>query len=205
MWPNDKPTMIEQLHIDIFGEIDGQIFHELYIRVHWLHTKWTQYSTLFRSKEGTRLFKSIAPQFFHTLITVLLDDLILHVARITDPPGKRAQENVTVQMLPNMISDDHTKQLVQTELNHIKQRIGPIREWRNKVVAHVDLTTALIDPGLDDLPTVEDIEFIIERIDRIFNHLYREHDYQISFDAMPSLVGEIKQFIRHLRQGTGKG
>ncbi|WP_407690639.1 AbiU2 domain-containing protein [Rhodocyclus tenuis] len=68
------------------GEI-GKVYSALWQEVAWINKKWNQYVELFgTSPERIELLNRAAPSFFRTFQDSLLDDVLLHLARLTDPP-----------------------------------------------------------------------------------------------------------------------
>jgi hypothetical protein len=134
----------KQGYIEKMGEPLGIQFHELRQEVIFLHRKWMQYVALFGTKP-TRiaLMNRAAPVFFRTLQDGSWDDLLLHIARLTDPSEMGKFKNLTLQNLPGLITDQKLKEKIDPLLKKALEQSEFCREWRNKLVAHRDLDTAI--------------------------------------------------------------
>jgi hypothetical protein len=170
---------ILQQHIAAMGEELGRVYNRLLNDVVWLDLKWIQYQRLFlRSPERLRVLKETAGHFFAFIKSVLADDLLLHVARLTDPPQSRGRgttrENLTLQRLPRLIEDSDLRAEVTELVKAAERAAGPARDHRNRRLAHRDLAIAL-DVGSDPLAglsrleidaTLAAIRAVIERMAR---------------------------------------
>ncbi len=126
------------------GQELGDLYSALWQEVAWLHTKWEEYVVLFGTKESrVELLNRAAPRFARIVQDTLLEDVLLHVARLTDPPKSAGKENLTIQRLAPLVNDRVTKEEV-TELVEAAQRATEFcRDWRNRHLAHRDLLLAL--------------------------------------------------------------
>lgn len=129
-------------YIEKMGDALGTQFHALWQEVAWLHIKCTEYLELFGSK-STRvdLLNRAAPAFFSMIQGVLWEDIVLHVARLTDSPTSLGNTNLTIRNLPELVDPTMTealrglvdKGLLETQF---------CRDWRNRRIAHRDLELA---------------------------------------------------------------
>lgn len=74
---------------------------------------------------------------------VLWEETLLHAARLTDrstSPGRK--QNLTVQNLPQLISDPKTKEYVSILVEKAVIEATFCRDWRNRRIAHRDLDLA---------------------------------------------------------------
>ena len=80
----------------------GELYFDLYTELGLLHIKWRQFLDLY-GKDPARvdLLNQIAPEFFGRLQTTLYEDVILHMARMTDPKetGRQRQLNLTLRRI----------------------------------------------------------------------------------------------------------
>jgi hypothetical protein len=141
-----SPEEVRNQYVRVMGKKLGQLYDELRNELVWLHDKWREYRKLFgTSKERIDLLNKVAPFFFGYLQHTLFDDILLHLARLTDPPetgsGKNRQENLTMRRLPQLIADTTFKSKVEKLLNQVEQKCDFARKWRHKRLAHADLLT----------------------------------------------------------------
>jgi len=175
---HQSPEEVEQKHLQVFGQGLGPLYHALYKDVTWLHAKWLEYRKLYaQSEERVDLLNRTAPFFFRLVQDVLWKDVLLHIARLTDPPKHQKFENLTLRRLPDGVSDgglaDELRSLVRTAL----ERCEFARQWRNKRLAHRDLALA-IDAKAAPLPAVsrQQVEEALASVRTIMNRL---HDFYL--------------------------
>ncbi len=143
-----------QEHLDAMGPELGIIYNALRNEVAWVHAKWNQYQQLYaRSPDRIALLNQVARHFFGVLQDVFLEDILLHLARLTDQPKVSGKDTLTLRRLPAVISGTQLKadvtNLLDTALNACKS----IREWRNRRLAHRDLALVMAMPT-DPLPGI---------------------------------------------------
>ncbi len=131
--------------IDVMGEELGSQYAELWQEAVYLHSKWMEYVTLYGSKpERIPLLNKAAPTFFRMVQDVFWDDALLHIARLTDPPASgQNKTNLTLRNLPNLTGDVGLRENLESLIKKLLAQSEFCRDWRNKLVAHRDLTLAL--------------------------------------------------------------
>ena len=71
-------------------------------------------------------------------------DILLRIARLTDPPRTSGHPNLTLLALPTLCGHIPSLQpSLQTAIEDAKKRAGYARKWRNKRIAHTDLGEVL--------------------------------------------------------------
>jgi len=174
MSQNLSADEVKEKHLKVFGPDLGPLYHALENEVTWLHAKWQEYRKLYaKSEQRVNLLNDSAAFFFRVVHEVLWDNILLHIARLTDPPTQGKFENSTLLCLPETVSDrglaDELRRLVQTALG----RSQFAREWRNKRLAHQDLALA-IDNKVEPLPSVsrQHVEDALDSFRMIMNKLH---------------------------------
>ena len=150
----------------------GTLFDSLYNDVLWLQTKWVQLTKLYlHSSERTRALFGVAPFFFEVLRGVLWEDVLLHLARLTDPPVQFGHDNLSLQRLPGIAIRSDLVDPVEQAVAVAVGRASFAREYRNKHLAHADLGFALDE--VEALPPVEpaDVESVLEAFREVVNLL----------------------------------
>ena len=136
----------QKAYIECMGQPLGEQFHELWQELAWLYAKWTEYVELFGTRSSRiDLLNQGAPHFFKIVQDSLWEDVILHIARLTDPPRSARKENLTIQTLPELIDDEAIREKVKTLVSESVEASDFCRDWRNRRIAHKDLKLALED------------------------------------------------------------
>lgn len=132
----------------------GSLYLALLEDLLWLHDKWEQFSKLYsHSDERVALLNRAAGYFFSVIEEVQWQDIVLHLARLTDPPQTFGKHNLSLRALPALITDSSFKVAVGTLLATVETQTAFAREWRNRQLAHTDRALAL-QQSARALPTV---------------------------------------------------
>lgn len=135
---------VNQQHIEAMGEELGGLYHALWNELAWLNSKWMEYVELFGTKPSRiELINRAAGHFFKVVQDSLWEDSILHIARLTDPPKSAGKENLTIQKLPGVITDEKTKGNVARLVEVAVENASFCRDWRNRHIAHKDFNLAM--------------------------------------------------------------
>lgn len=145
MTANERtPEEARAERIRIMGEGLGSLYDALWQEVAWLHGKWAEYVALFGTKESrVELLNQAAPFFFRIVQDSLWEDVLLHIARLTDPPEVGGKCNLTVQCLPRTIDHPETRETVTKLIGRVQEHSAFCRDWRNRRLAHRDLRLVL--------------------------------------------------------------
>ena len=104
-----------------------------------LRAVYDDYRALYEKESEHELLKKVAWTFFCRLSLVLVQYMELRMCALTDPPGARAQKNLTVKYILELIGPEVSKEL---GLDVLSERVLAIRpyivEGRNKAIAHLD-------------------------------------------------------------------
>jgi hypothetical protein len=135
-------------NISVMGADLGAVYSELWQQIAWLHIKWSEYVVLFGTKPSrVHLMNEAAPRFTRLIQDMLWDDVLIHIARLTDPPETRTRQgarlNLTVQRLPLLIVDTPVRKAVEAKISEVMAASEFCRDWRNRRIAHNDLEHAL--------------------------------------------------------------
>ena len=127
-------------HLRLMGEELGRTYDALWQQVAWVHGKWSDYVDLFGTKESRiELLNQAAPAFFRLVEDSLWENVLLHIARLTDPPATGRKQNLTLQRLPELIDRQEIKTNLNEKLQVAVQSSAFARDWRNRHIAHNDL------------------------------------------------------------------
>lgn len=133
-----------QTYKSAMGESLGALFHSLWQEVAWVHLRWHEYVVLYGDKPSrVALLNKAAPGFFRLVQDMLWEATLLHIARLTDAPCSAGKQNLTIQRLHSLVCDEHFAQCVKTLSDKAKGATEFCRDWRNRRIAHSDLSLAL--------------------------------------------------------------
>lgn len=119
----------------------GQIHHELSQQLRWLHTKWQEYRALYgHSAERVQQLNGAAPLFFGILQRIMFDDVLLHLARLTDRATMGGRQNLSFVRLPPLV-DSKIQRKVERGVDRVLKAAEFARDRRNRTIAHCDLPT----------------------------------------------------------------
>ena len=143
----------EQAKIDNvakMGDEIGSIYSALWQEIAWLHRKWAEYVALFGTN-STRiaLLNSAAPTFFRTVQDSLWENVLLHLARVTDSPKSAGRSNLSIRRLASAVSGSPIDSEMLALQAVALEATEFARAWRNRKLAHSDLDLALdehVDP-----------------------------------------------------------
>jgi len=208
---------IQQEHLHAFGPTLGPLYHALHNEVTWLHAKWLEYRKLYaQSEERIDLLNGTAAFFFRLVQDVLWEDVLLHIARLTDPPKQRHFENLTLRRLPEAVPDQCLADELRSLVDDALERSQFARQWRNKRLAHSDLSLA-VDVKAAPLPGVSrrHVEEALSCFRRILNRLHVSYlDGKVAYehfltnadaDALVHYLAVAARFERRQRQRLQEG
>jgi hypothetical protein len=125
----------------------SEVFEELKTEITWLHGRWIIYRQLFgHSEKRIDLLNECASTFFYIIQDMLLDAVQVSLSKMTDPAQTGNFENLSIDQLQQRVETHGDPQLA-TSLRKLRDKLHdkcqPFRMWRNKRLAHLDLTTAM--------------------------------------------------------------
>jgi hypothetical protein len=132
----------------------GPLFHKLWLECAALHLKWGEYVALFGTGQSrVDVLNKAAPVFAHVVESVLREDVLLHICRLTDAPfpkRRTGQHRLTVNRLRPLVAEplrEHVRRLAEVAAS----KAGFARDWRDRHIAHRDLLLALNPDGAKPL------------------------------------------------------
>ena len=176
----------------------------LRLEVIWLHQKWQEYRRLFAGPEGRiSVLNRAAPSFFRTIQDVMWDDILLHIARLTDSAATMRhadKRNLTLQCLPAMFSDAKLADELQGLVNDSVAKAGFAWKWRTKRLAHTDLAVAL-GRAATRLPGVSraDIEQVLKSFRKLLDHVQGVRAGCTTAYEHISTTGDADDLVSHLQ------
>lgn len=164
-----RDEMLKKLGTDF-----GSLFYSLYNEITWLTFKWIEFRELYGTKESRfELMNKAAPFFFFTIQKVLWENLLLGVARITDPTETMGKKNTTLKALGQHLQEDSFKSEFENDLNDILAESKFCRDWRNRWIAHMDYELSIDRQNARPLETAtrQKLRVTIEKIHSLYNKI----------------------------------
>jgi len=173
-------------------------------RLYLQPTSPTKYNTI-------ELMKSAAPAFFFSLLRpMLLNTVILHICKITDPPsGGKQKMNLSLErMAADAPPDPKTQAALTPLLNILKIALVPFKNLRNWMIAHDDFGIAT---GTSSAPKITDtqIDEVLDTAIQIMNLLdpnysttsfgYKDMSAQGDVDSLISALDRSHKYIHEQR------
>ena len=165
---------IKQHYQRKLGEEFGAVYDGLW--KYWSHgwVRLNEIRNLFGNAEQVELLNAITSgAFLWDIQQVLLDDLMLCVTRLTDPPSMQGGENLTVKRIPQFLKQEpHFRKKVTRLIEGAVKLAAPAREYRNKRVGHIDMES-IRNPKKKPLPraTLDEVQKALDAIHEILNRI----------------------------------
>lgn len=187
------------------GEELGELYSALWQQLTWLHRKWGDYVALFGTKpERIEILNKAAPDFFGNVQTALWEDALLHLARITDSPRSAGKRNLSFRGLPDLIERQEVKQSAEHLLEQALLATDFARDWRNRRIAHRDLSLALERSTEPLMPASRtSVNEALHALDEVLNTIaqaYIDTTTMFKFAQDPIAGGSISM-LHYLRAG----
>lgn len=188
-----SPDQMKSHYIERMGEELGAIFSELWQEVAFLYHKW-QYFELLMDEKHQDLFFDTFSQFFHTTEWVYLENILLHICRITDvkETGRDKKPNLTIRRFPDLISDEERRKAVAKAVDNAVEVSEDIKLFRDKFIAHIDYFARFPDKALKPeeaiIPRLPVLK-IKEAIGCIVDVMNTVDEGRLAFDSPSSVDG----------------
>lgn len=160
-----------------------------------IHEEWKTLMGLFGSGDKrTQLLHLTARGFFDTVYQTLLRDVLLGIARLTDPLKTAGQDNLVLErltQLPEVVADAHLYAAATSALGELKERAKSVRDYRHKYLAHLDFLTS-IRAGEEVVPGIrrDDVEALLSAIGSLFNVIDGSlRNREVMFDRVRTVGG----------------
>jgi len=101
------------------------------------------------------ILSDVAPGFFAIVRDVFRDDAFMGLARLTDKTKTFGNSNLSLATLVELAESSENRELATTAkrlFDQLYEQVRPIREWRDKWLAHTDYDQALLVKPLPEYP-----------------------------------------------------
>ena len=188
-----------------------EIYEALFHPVCHVHREWGVFRHLYVSgQEIADVIKDAGGDFFGITKTLLAHDIILTIARLTDPKQSVGRENLCLEQLIHSVDASLYSQLrdnIERIYSQSKPNFAFAKTYRNKLLAHYDLATKLAHLPEPPIPTTVDIEDGLQGIRDVMNAVPRYfHGLDIAIVNYEDLVtrpGGENRLIARLRAAAG--
>ena len=195
----ESAAQVRSRHIRDLGPDLGPVFNLLQNDVTWLHARWKLYRQLYaRSPERVDFLNKVAGHFFGVIQNTLYEDVLLNLARLTDPPRSGSgQDTLSLRALPPLIADPALKSAIEALVQSALNACEAARTWRHKHIAHRDLALALASisdpPGA---PSRAEIEAALGAIRAVLDRLE-----PLAFESFAPAGRDADSVVHYLREG----
>lgn len=146
---------VYEQHLRLLGRELGSIYHALQNELTWLYAEWLEYTKLYgTSPTRVALLNDSAPFLFRLAQDSLWHDVLLGLARLTDPPKSAGKRNMPIKRLPEAVDDSTLTSELQELVRDAERLCEFARQWRHKHLAHRDFDLAVMNAGANPLPAV---------------------------------------------------
>lgn len=144
----DSGKEVLQSYVDSLGEDFGREHHAVWNQWCSALNRHNELLELFGTQEKVEVLNAVAPTFFADVQGLFWNDLVLHVARLTDKAGG----SLRLQSLERRLTkEDPVDSVLLAEVRRRRRAAvataEPVTAWRNKRIAHHDRALALGESG----------------------------------------------------------
>jgi hypothetical protein len=157
----------------------AEVFDALTIRIHLLHGRWAIYRQLFaESQRRFELLDQSASGFFKVIYGLLHDEVLISLCKLNEPAKSREFENLSLWQLHARLKQHGDASLADQTLPLLERysaKCKDFRAWRDKQLAHLDLTVSLkgnseLLPGISRQMVEEALAHVREFMNTIEAH-----------------------------------
>jgi hypothetical protein len=195
---NFSNTKIPQELQKLYGYLFGALIET--------HESLRALERLYMNDDVVTLLNSEGPEFFALLRELLIHNIILCIARLTDEPGTGRRENWTLSRLLLELSDQKYSKLrdqLDEKYKRIEKMSCRVRLYRHKLLAHADKVECLkANTNLGKNITIKFIRHLLKQIADFLNTF--DHEFTNNENDYPDLVRRYqdvtKDFIAYLQK-----
>jgi len=193
----------KQNYKSVMGGSLGALFHSLWQEVAWVHRRWHEYVALYGDKPSrVDLLIDAAPGFFWLVQDMLWEATLLHIARLTDPPGSARKPNLTIQRLYPLVNDALVAQRVKALTDATIAATAFCRDWRNRRIAHSDLSLAIDEhPAPVAAASREKVNTALSTIVEVLNAVTQHYTDTTSYFDLPGCPGDAVSLLYVIDDG----
>jgi hypothetical protein len=198
---NAEETLAD--YVEKMGPELGELFRAESDELTWIHWRWNQFRVLFGEKPSRiDLLNEAAPFFFQVVHDVLFEGTLLAIASFVGPPKSTGKSNLTIERLPPMLGDTSLRNEVQVLIAQAKASAAFAIDWRNRHIAHRDLSLILGKPTpILEVATREKVEAALLAFRNVLNRIEVEYcNAETAYAFKPSPWGA-ENLLHVIRDG----
>jgi AbiU2 len=191
-------------NIEVMGNDLGELYDALWQQLAGLYRKWEEYVVLFgTSSERIELLNSAAPEFFRVVQDSLFEDVLLHLARLTDKSETSGKPNLTILRLPKAISRQSAREAAEVAVAEGVRATSFCRDWRNRHIAHRDLDLAYGTGAKSLLPASrEKVALALKALSDVLNIVAQHYLDSTTFFELGGSLRGAESLLRILEDGV---
>lgn len=166
----------------------GRVFFELWRGWSSAVVRRDEYWALYGNPDDVDLLNRFAGHFFGVLQTILWDDLLLCVTRLTDPPRSVGRDNLSIALLPDYCEGLELRKKVEDGVDRAQVAAEFARDWRNRRISHTDLNL-LMKADKDPL-TLASVEKVTDALNAVHSVLNTISNSLRDTDILNVVVGQ---------------
>jgi hypothetical protein len=166
-----------------------------------VNTKWKIYKQIYySSEENLELLNEFAPICFKYFQRVLIDDILISICKLTDPPQTGCNNNLSLLKLIKLIDADSDlnsdSMVIYIKIEYFS---NVVKDHRNKRIGHNDYDLKAFGvKKLKNIPYAT-IDEILDLITSFINGISKHYENMIwSFDVILSEGGDVLMY--HLKR-----
>lgn len=183
----------------------GVVYHELSSALIWLITRWRIHRELYGTSERTfEVLNHTAPFFFFIVQDTLWGEILLSIARLTDPVESCGKSNLCVHRLPALISDSSRRVDIEAAVTQAAAACAFARDWRNRWLAHTDLQLATSIQHASPLPPadVQPVDDALTSLEALLNTVAEAFgEHPVAYRLVEIDHGGVEDLVRYLKGG----
>ncbi len=175
-------------NIRLMGNELGAVYAALWQEVARLHSDWSNYETLFGSKESrVDLLNAAAPAFSRLVQDSIWENVLLQIARLTDKAITFRKPNLTIQRVAPLISRSSSRSVkrIESSVQTALTNCAFARDWRNRHIAHNDLDLKISNEARPlDFASRQSVKLALASLSEVLNNVAKEYfDSTTFFDT----------------------
>ena len=152
------------------GSEFGRVYFELWRGWSSAVVRLAEYRALYSNPDNVDLLNRFSGHFFGVLQTIMWDDLLLCVTRLTDPARTGRNENLSIARLAYYCEDPELREKVEEGIEQATGAARFARDWRNRRISHTDLSR-IMEADKDPLAnaTIEKVTAALDAVHNVLN------------------------------------
>lgn len=185
----------------------GRELGELYCALRDRHISaceaWNEYVALYgKSPQRLEVLNSAAPHTFYVIQRSLWADVILYIARTTDPPTTAGKPNLTVRRISDLVCEPALRTEIQDLVATCLSTAEFARDWRNRMLAHTDLELSTTDTAQPlALASKAQVDIALGSVSKLLNRVSQQFQDSETAYGHASVIGTAIGLVHVLKDG----